>query len=321
MNLNPTTEHLSALLRQPDFSGVYAEADHIRHENVGDTVHIRAILEFSSCCRRRCRYCGLNADNPHARRYRMEPAEMLAAAAEAVRAGYRTIVLQSGEDAHFTPALLGEIIRGIKALGATVTVSCGEMDEPALRHLRACGADRYLLKHETASEALYASLHPCGTLAARTECLRTIKRLGFETGGGFMVGLPGQTPEIIAQDLLLLRELSCDMAGIGPFIAHPQTPLAGAPSGSTELTKRAVALARILLPKANLPATTSLGVLNSGEKNDVFSKGANVIMRKITPPPYREMYEIYPAHFQDTSIVEGRQLLEEQIRALGRNPL
>lgn len=321
MKLDTTEAGLAALLRLPDFDEIYREADRVRHEVVGDVVHIRGILEFSSCCRRRCRYCGLNAENTHARRYRMEPDEMLAAAEQAAQAGYRTIVLQSGEDAFFTPALLCEIVRGIKALGVAVTVSCGEMEEAALRALRAAGADRYLLKHETSDEQLYASLHPCGTLASRVACLRAIKRAGFETGGGFMVGLPGQTPEIIAKDLLLLRDIGCDMAGIGPFIAHPDTPLAGSPSGSTELTKRAVALARLLLPNANLPATTSLGVLDSGEKSDVFTKGANVIMRKITPPPYREMYEIYPAHFEDISISAGRKLLEEQIRALGRTPI
>ena len=316
-----TAPDLAALLDSPDFSETYALANQIRLESVGNVVHIRAIIEFSNHCRRRCRYCGLNAENPHTSRYRMTRQEIFAAAQEAAEAGYRTVVLQSGEDAFFTPERLGEIVRDCKALGLFVTVSCGELDDDALRHLRACGADRYLLKHETADSTLYQALHPCGTLEARVGCLRSIKRLGFETGGGFMIGLPGQTTEIIARDLLLLRELECDMAGIGPFISHPQTPLAGAPSGSTELTKRAVALARILLPKANLPATTALGVLSQGEKSDVFTKGANVVMRKVTPSPYRERYEIYPARFEQMSIREGRLQLEQQIIALGRTPL
>ena len=176
----------------------------------------------------------------------------------------------------------GNIVREIKRLGAAVTVSCGEMTAEAYAYLKASGADRYLLKHETADPKLYGMLHPCGTLKNRIDCLKILKSLGFETGSGFMIGLPGQTLETIAEDLLLLKEIGCDMAGIGPFIPHPDTELKDFPSGSIELTKRAVALARILLPKCNLPATTSLGVLDAQEKNNIFSCGANVIMRKVT---------------------------------------
>lgn len=316
-----TARALAELLALDNFCAVYAQADRVRQQNVGDEVQIRAILEFSNNCRRQCRYCGLNSGNTRAQRYRMTPEEVVASAREAAAAGYRTLVMQSGEDVFFTPALLGEIIREVKKTGMAVTVSCGEMDEAALRHLRECGADRYLLKHETADPTLYENLHPCGSLAARVQCLRSIKKLGYETGGGFMIGLPGQTLQTIAADLLLLKELGCDMAGIGPFIAHPDTPLRGSPSGSTELTKRAVALARILLPKANLPATTSLGVLDSGEKNDLFSCGANVIMRKITPDFCKEKYEIYPAHLGKTDIPAERHQLEQQIRALGKVPV
>ncbi len=316
-----SAKELAGLLALPDFGPIYAEADRVRRETVGDEVQIRAILEFSNYCKRRCRYCGLNCDNRSAHRYRMRPEEILRTAREAAQAGYQTLVMQSGEDVYFTPELLGELIREIKTTGMAVTVSCGELDDAALAHLRACGADRYLLKHETADPALYDRLHPCGTLAHRVACLRSIKRLGYETGSGFMIGLPGQTLDTVAQDLLLLRELGCDMAGIGPFIPHPDTPLRGCAQGSTELTKRAVALARILLPKANLPATTSLGVIDGAEKNDVFSCGANVVMRKVTPDPYKQYYEIYPAHLDRTDIAAQRRELERQIRKLGRIPV
>lgn len=316
-----TAQQLADFLRLEDFSGIYAEADRVRRENVGDRVQVRAILEFSNHCRRQCRYCGLNRNNTGLARYRIEPGEMVATAQEAHRAGYRTIVLQSGEDSYYTAQMLGEIVKEIKqSTGMAVTLSCGELPFEEYAYLKACGADRYLLKHETADPALYSSLHPCGTLESRVGCLREIKRLGYETGSGFMIGLPGQTEETIAQDLLLLEDLGCDMAGIGPFVPHPDTPLRAHPHGSTELTKRAVALARLLLPKANLPATTSLGVLSQGEKNDIFSCGANVVMRKVTPSSYKRLYEIYPAALGETDIRADRRELEQQIQALGKIP-
>ena len=315
-----TKEKLIELLRLSDFSGVYHQADRVRREAVGDVVHIRAILEFSNHCRRRCRYCGLNCNNKNLKRFRMQPREMIETAKKAAEAGYRTIVLQSGEDPYYTPELLGEIIREIKKTGMAITVSCGEMSFNDYRYLKECGADRYLLKHETADETIYQGLHPCGTLKNRVRCLTDLKRLGFETGRGFMIGLPHQTEETIAKDLLLLTEIPCDMAGIGPFIPHPDTELKDLPHGSTELTLRAVALARLLLPRCNLPATTSLGVLDAAQKSNVFSCGANVVMKKVTPDAYKKLYEIYPASLGTTDIKGERLALEEQIKALHRVP-
>lgn len=321
-NHEMTSETLQSLLALPDFSEIYRQADKVRQRQKGRDVQIRAILEFSNHCRRQCRYCGLRGPNKKLERYRMTPEEMINAAREAAEAGYRTIVLQSGEDPWYTPALLGEIIERVKQeTEMAVTVSCGEMTRKEYEILRNSGADRYLLKQETADESLYASLHPCGTLKARVDCLKTLKELGFETGSGFMVGLPGQTLKTIAEDLLLLKEISCDMAGIGPFISNPSTPLAGQPNGSVELCKRAVALARILLPDCNLPATTSLGVLDGREKEDVFSCGANVVMKKITPNRYKNLYEIYPASLSETNILEDRLALEEAIKRLDRIPV
>lgn len=319
----PERGELAAAIVAEDFSAVYAAADECRRSAVGDTVHLRAIVEFSNHCRRQCRYCGLNANNPNLRRFRMTPDEIVQAARQAADAGYHTVVLQSGEDAWFTPKVLGDVVRRIKAeAGLAITLSCGELPEEAYAYLRRCGADRYLLKHETADPALYEKLHPCGTLENRVHCLKTLKRLGYETGSGFMIGLPGQTADIIAADLLLLCEINCDMAGIGPFIPHPDTSLGGEVAGSAELTKRAVALARLLLPRCNLPATTSLGVLDSSEKNNIFSCGANVVMRKVTPPEYRKFYEIYPADFGAVkSVAAERAELEDIVWKLGRIPL
>ena len=257
-------QKIAELLALEDFSPVYREADRVRREAVGDTVHIRAIIEFSNICSRQCIYCGLNCRNSELERFRMSREEIVRSAKAAVDAGYRTIVLQSGEDRSYPVERLGEIVEAVKSIGSeppAVTLSCGEMSHEDYEYLRQKGADRYLLKHETADPELYGKLHPCGTLEDRVKCLRDLKALGYETGSGFMIGLPGQTLETVADDLLLLKDIGCHMAGIGPFIANPKTPLAGARNGDPELTRRAVAIARLLLPHANLPVTTSLSVL------------------------------------------------------------
>lgn len=315
-----TKEDLAGLLALEDFTPVYEQADQIRREAKGNQVHIRAILEFSNHCKRGCLYCGLNRRNQNVSRYRMKPEEILLTARSAYEAGYQTLVLQSGEDPYFKTDLLAELVKEIASWGMAVTVSCGEI-RPAYGPLKKAGASRYLLKHETADALLYNRLHPEGSLADRIICLKELKALGFETGSGFMVGLPGQTLETLAEDLLLLKKLNCDMAGIGPFIPHPATPLKEAAPGNPELTKRCVALARILLPHCHLPATTALGVMDGREKETVFSCGANVVMRKVTPEPYKSLYEIYPAHLGPTDIPKDRALLEEQILALGRIPI
>lgn len=321
-----TAEGIASLLDLEDFTTVYELADRTRREAVGDIVHLRAIIEFSNVCKRQCRYCGLNRENDRITRYRMSREEILASAREAVDAGYRTIVLQSGEDDFFTAEKLADIISEIKSLPQppAVTVSCGERPRDDYELWREAGADRYLLKHETADPELYDRLHPCGTLRQRVRCLRTLKELGYETGSGFMVGLPGQTSLTLANDLLLLQDIPCSMAGIGPFISNPKTPLAGEPDGDPETARRAVALARLLLPKANLPLTTSLSVL-SGRNDEVvenpFAFGANVLMKKVTPDDYKEAYEIYPAEFRPTDVAGDRRELERLIKSCGRVPL
>ncbi len=315
-----TKQDLVDALSLDDFSQIYNRADTICNQTKGNIIDIRCIVEFSNYCWCACAYCGLNCNNTFVDRYRMSPQEIIQTVAEARNAGYLTVVLQSGEDPHFTAKILGSIVKEIKKLEMHVTLGCGEMSREDYAHLRNCGADRFLLKHETSDEVLYNKLHPHSTFENRIRCLRDIKSLGFETGSGFMVGLPTQTIETIANDILLLKELQCDMAGIGPFIPHPKTLLGGCASGSTELTRRAVALTRILLPECNLPATTALGVLNKTEKDAVFSGGANVIMKKVTPNEYKAKYEIYPSSMSKTDIVTERQILEEQIRALGKIP-
>lgn len=312
---------LTKALALQNFTPIYEKAGLLTRERFGDIVNIRAILEFSNYCRRQCAYCGLNRNNTALPRYRMMPEEMVETAQHAARAGYQTLVMQSGEDPYYTKELLGQIVTEIKKTGMAITLSCGERPIEDYRYWKKCGADRYLLKHETSDESLYRSLHPCGTLKSRIQCLKSLKSLGYETGSGFMVGLPGQTHATIANDILLLEEIGCDMAGIGPFIPHPKTPLSSSPQGSTELAKRAVALTRLVLPECNLPATTSLAVIDENAKKDVFSCGANVIMKKVTPDQYKELYEIYPAKLSHTNIYQNRHDLEQQIKSLGKIPL
>lgn len=317
----PSVETLSTLLKKEQFDDIFEHANSLRKEHFGEAVYIRALLEFSNHCNRQCLYCGLNCKNKTLHRFRMAEEDIITSALEAWEAGYKTIVLQSGEDSYFSAKRLGEIVKQIKPCGISITLSCGELSYEEYAYLKQCGADRYLLKHETSDKALYSTLHPGGSLENRVRCLRDLKTLSYETGGGFMIGLPGQTIETIANDLLLLRSIPCDMAGIGPFIPSPDTSLCNAIPGSTELTLRAVALARILLPTSYLPATTALGVAEAGKKTRVFSCGANVIMQKITPREYRNDYKIYPADIRYLDIKEGRIAVEQKIREMGRIPV
>jgi biotin synthase len=336
-DLSMTKQEMIDALMLEDFSLIYQEADRIRKEVKGDDVFVRSIIEFSNYCTRQCKYCGINCFNENVIRYRMSLEEIVDTAAQAIAAGYKTIVLQSGEDPFFNgenAKRLGEVVSAIRALPTAynpepdgsqpildITLSTGELPYEALSYLKECGATRYLLRHETSDPKLYTFLHPCGTLENRVQCLRNIKSLGYATGSGFMVGLPGQTLASIADDVILLETLECDMAGIGPFISSPDTPLEGYPNGETELTKRAVALCRIRCPELNLPVTTALGVLNPQELKDAFSCGANVIMKKVTPTKYKEAYKIYPSEVEETRIIEDRQTLDNMIRSLGRRPV
>ncbi len=314
-------EEVKHLLGKKDFTNIYERAFALKRDLYSDDVYIRCIIEFSNHCRADCAYCGLNCNNRSAQRYRMEPEEIISTAKTAWEAGYQTAVLQSGEDLHYTKETVGEIVREIKRTGMCITLSIGERSFEEYEHWRECGADRYLLKHETSDSTLYEELHTYSTFENRLKCLRELKSLGYETGSGFMIGLPGQTLGTVADDIMLLADIPCDMAGIGPFVPHPSTPLKDTPSGSTELTKRAIALTRILMGRINLPATTSLGVLSKEAKDNVFACGANVIMKKVTPDRFKRLYEIYPSKLSKTDIVKERKETEEQLRALGCTPV
>lgn len=311
-------------LKSANFQKIYQKADAVRKREKGDVVFIRAIIEFSSYCVMPCKYCGLNRENPNAVRYRMSFEDMVEVVDDAIAAGYKTIVLQGGEDPVFADGtILEKVIRYIKGVDkdVAVTLSAGELRRDVLFRLKNAGADRFLLRHETSDENLYEALHPGHNFQERAKVLQDLKELGYEAGSGFMVGIPGQSIESLADDLLFLEKIHCHMAGIGPYISHPDTELGGSENGSPEMTKRCVAIARLLLPKANLPVTTAVGVLDDEEIKRTFDCGANVIMRKVNPQKYKDAYEIYPAASSETDIAKERMELEEMIRSIGRIPL
>ncbi len=274
---------------------LFALADEVRRGFMGDAVHLRGIIEFSSYCVRNCLYCGLRRDNRRLVRYRMSIDEILAVAARATAAGYRTIVLQSGDDLHYRAEDIARMVEGIKqAADVAVTLSVGERSRQEYAIMRRAGADRFLLKHETADPGLYSRLHPGMTLEDRLECLAHLRGLGFQVGSGNIVGLPGQTARTLAKDIMLLRSLDVEMAGIGPFIPHPDTPLASHPPGDLSMSLRTLAVARLVLPLAHLPATTALATLHPDGRRMGLECGANVVMPNVTPLEFRRLYEIYP---------------------------
>ena len=313
---------------------LYEWADRVRRENVGDAVHLRGLIEISSHCERQCMYCGLRQANRGLARYRMTKDEILSCARDAEMLGYGTVVMQAGEDDGLAADWIAEIVRRIKhETRLAVTLSLGERSEDELRMWRSAGADRYLLRFETSDKNLFAVIHPScvGGGPDRLTLLRKLKALGYEAGGGVMVGIPGQSFESLADDIITFRVLDLDMIGIGPYIAHVATPLGSGAlrpeiavseqvPASEEMVYKMIALARIVCPDANIPSTTALATLNKtdGRKRGL-KVGANVVMPNLTPMKYRRMYEIYPAKACiDESPAECSECLRAQIRSLGR---
>jgi len=299
---------------------LFRAADEVRRRYVGDEVHLRGIIEFSNHCVRNCHYCGLRAGNRSLARYRMTPAEMVAIAERAAGLGLGTVVLQSGEDPYWDAQKLAAVIGEIKRrTGLAVTLSVGDRPREDYARWREAGADRYLLKHETADPDLFRRLRPGTTLGGRLQCLRDLRELGYQVGSGNMVGLPGQTLASLADDIVLLQELDVEMAGIGPFLPHPQTPLWRAQPGSVDLTLRVLAVARLALPWAHLPATTALGTADPEGRQKALRCGANVIMPNVGPTEYRPLYQIYPGKICLTDRAESCLVcLHRMVRDLGR---
>jgi len=313
---------------------LWRAADDTRRARVGDAVHLRGLVEISNHCVRQCAYCGLRAGNRPLVRYRMTADEIFAAARLATALGYGTTVLQAGEDYGITADWMAGIVRRIKGeTPLAVTLSLGERPEEDLEVWREAGADRYLLRFETSDRALFDAIHPprAGRPCDRIAMLRRLQALGYETGSGIMVGIPGQTCASVADDIALFRELDLDMIGIGPFIPHPATPLGDGslpPAAedqvpNTELmVYKAVALTRLARPDANIPATTALATINRFNGRELgLQRGANVFMPNLTPLKYRKLYEIYPdkACVGETSEA-CNSCLELRMRTIGRRP-
>ena len=318
LNKEEITKLLTAELEELDY--LLEKADQKREEICGDEVHLRAIIEFSSYCKQNCYYCGLRKDNQKLKRYQLEKEEIIKTAQMAADLGYQTVVLQSGED-EYPAAEVAEIITEIKnTTEMAITLSLGERDFAAYKLWRDAGADRYLLKHEIADRVLYEKYHPGMSFENRIESLKYLKTIGYQIGSGVIIDLPGQTPEIMAEDLLLSQDLELDMIGSGPFIPHQQTPLKGSKTGTVEMTLKFTALSRLLLPLAHIPATTALGTIDAEGRQKALKAGANVVMPNVTDSKYREKYQIYPEKIcVNEEAGDCRQCIGGIIASLGRH--
>lgn len=273
---------------------LFKEADRIRREFVGDEIYLRALIEFSNICKRQCKYCGLQSYNKQVERYRLTKDEIIFLAQKAVDLGYQTIVLQSGEDDNYYSDKLCDIIRSIKELNVALTLSIGEKSFDEYKAYRKAGADRFLLRIETTDKNLYEQMHPHASFENRIRCLEDLKTLGYEVGTGCLVGLPNQTIESLANDILFFKEINADMIGIGPFIPHSETPLKNEKQGDFWLALKVMALTRIILKNINIPATTAMETIIPNGRLIALQSGANVVMPNVSDINYRKKYEIYP---------------------------
>lgn len=315
---------LAGLIREisdGDMPYLFDAARETARSRFGNRIYTRGLIEFTNYCRCDCYYCGIRRGNRQAKRYRLTQEEILACCRAGYALGFRTFVLQGGEDPYFTDERICELVRAIKSSwpDCAVTLSIGEKEHSSYRLYRKAGADRYLLRHETASPAHYRRLHPPEqTPQRRRQCLWSLKELGYQTGAGFMVGSPYQTPENLADDLLFLHELSPQMAGIGPFIPHHQTPFSAFPAGTLRQTLLMVALTRLILPNALLPATTALGTIAPDGRERGVLAGANVVMPNLSPVGVRKQYALYDNKIcTGDEAAECRACLQNRMRSIG----
>ena len=296
-------------------------ADEVRRENYGDMVYLRGLIEISSYCKRNCLYCGLRAENRNAERYRLSKEEILSCCEEGYGLGYRTFVLQGGEDPYYTDEMICDIVRSIKEKypDCAVTLSIGEKSRESYEKYYEAGADRYLLRHETADPAHYGKLHPANMSSEnRKRCLWDLKEIGYQVGSGIMVGSPYQTTAHLIADLRFLQELQPDMIGIGPYITHHATPFKDMPSGSAELTLRLLSILRLMFPYVLLPATTALGTLLPDGRERGLQAGANVVMPNLSPTGVRKKYDLYENKIcTGEESAQCRNCLELRVKAAG----
>lgn len=308
--------------RTPEAAKILAEkADKIRREIYGNAVFIRGLIEVSNICKNDCLYCGIRRSNRSCDRYRLTKAEILECCDEGYGLGFRTFVMQGGEDAFFSDSMLFDIVRAIKERypDCAVTLSMGEKSEESYQKLFDAGADRYLLRHETADSKHYAMLHPEEmSFETRMNCLKALRKIGFQTGCGFMVGSPYQTTAMLAKDLKFIEEFKPDMCGIGPFIPHKDTPFADKSGGSAELTCYLLSIIRLIHPPVLLPSTTALGTIDKNGREKGIMAGANVVMPNLSPKSVRKKYELYNNKLSDgDESAQCKESLNERIKKIG----
>ncbi|MBQ8857427.1 MAG: [Lachnospiraceae bacterium] len=287
----------------------------------GRKIYFRGIIEFTNFCKCDCYYCGIRKSNKACQRYRLDLNDILACCAEGYENGFRTFVLQGGEDGWFNDERMSEIIRAIKEKypDCAVTLSLGERSFESYKILKEAGADRYLLRHETADAVHFGELHPkAQTLKSRMQCLKDLKALGYQTGCGIMVGTPGQTPAVIVKDMKFMEEFQPEMIGVGPFLPHKDTPFRDKNKGSVELTLFVLALCRIMLPKVLLPSTKALGTVETDGRKQGVLAGCNVVMPNLSPISVRKKYMLYDEKAgTDITAAEGIALLRTQMKEIG----
>ena len=300
---------------------LFALAQRAAQQSFGRNIFVRGLIEFTNYCKNDCYYCGIRRSNKNAARYRLTRDEILKCCRAGYALGFRTFVLQGGEDYTYSDEDIAAIVRAIKQQhpDCAVTLSIGERSRETYKLWKEAGADRYLLRHETADFNHYAMLHPAELSAeSRQSCLYTLKELGYQAGAGFMVGSPYQTAENLADDLMFLQKLRPQMIGIGPFIPHHDTPFKDEPAGSVELTLVLLAILRLLFPHVLLPATTALGTLCPGGRVLGIKAGANVIMPNLSPQNVRGKYLLYDNKLHSgAEAAEALELLKQEVAGIG----
>ncbi len=315
-------DELKLLIESENINNILFEsAQEVRKSVYGNDVYIRGLIEITNYCKNDCLYCGIRRSNTGAERFRLSKEDILSCCRQGYELGFRTFVLQGGEDLYYSDKIICDIVYSIKKLYpyCAVTLSLGEKEYSSYKAYYDSGADRYLLRHETACEEHYKKLHPSSmSLKNRKECLFNLKEIGYQTGSGFMVGSPYQTTCNLIEDLRFLQELKPEMIGIGPFISHKNTPFKNEKNGSVELTLKMIAILRLMFPNALLPATTALGTLSDNGREQGIKAGANVVMPNLSPVDTRKLYELYDNKlYSGAESAQSLNELKEKMHKIG----
>ena len=317
---NLTENEILQLLKDNSINEIlFKAADDVREKYLGNSVHLRGLIEFTNICKRNCMYCGLRRDNNNLERYRLSEDEIFDFAKKAVSYGYKTIVIQGGEDEYYTKDRMVNIIRKIKSLNVALTLSLGEKTYDEYKAFKEAGADRYLIRIETTDKKLYEDMDPGMSFENRLDCLKNLGELGYEVGSGILVGLPGQALESMAKDILFFKKINADMIGIGPFIPNQDTPLKDADGENFILSLKVMAITRLLLPDINIPATTAMESLAPNGRIMALQSGANVVMPNVTEGEYRKLYALYPGKICTSDTPSHcRECITGKIKNIGR---